>query len=815
MSSVVGIDIGLKNSVIAAAGRGGVDVILNGNSNRLNPTMVGFDQARKMGEQASSGAVSQFKNTIKNMKRLVGLAFDDPRAQKEMKLVPFQCVPVTHSLGGPTSVGVKVQAAGEERIIPVEAVMGMMIHHMGLIAAQKTAEASGNSTADLQGFFPQDWVIAVPSYYTDAQKRGVLTGCEIVGIQGVQRLMHENTATALAYGIFKDIRKEFEKEKPTNVMFIDMGASAYTVTIAAFEPGKLIIKSSFFDTEVGGRDFDSTIAEWLAEKFVEKYSKKLSSKPQSKPKVMLKLLAAAEKAKKTLSPQGVKEASINLECLMEDLDFHCKLKAAEYEQMCAPLVAKLEAPIIKCLEEAKLTSADLASVEIIGGSTRIGFIKRKLMEVLKVDNLSTTMNADEAVARGAALQSAILSPRFKVLPYEIVELNAFPVKLAWDEEKGTEVEGNEPTNSVVMFDRGLNFPIVRRVTLKRGGDFKVSSSYDASSSKFGFEEGATGDISSFTIKAPPGEEKKIRVNVKQDIHGIISLSTAQMVEEIDDEESGEKKEEGKEEAEEKKKKVKKTNLDYTVSRPLDWTRDEVNKFHEMEVEMANQDRIVRETADMRNDLESYIYDMRDKLLSDSQLGSFGTQSEKDAFNKKQEEIDNWLYEDGFDATKSVYAAKLAELKKIGGPIESRAAEAAARPNAVAMLQKNVEKYKKWATEAQGDEKYSHITEEEFSKVHTKCDEISSWIYDMLDKQGSLAQNADPAFKVAEVNSKTSLLTNVCSPIMYRPKPKPMKVDIPKEEKPKEEEKAKEGEAEPMETEEAPKEEGGEEMDTTP
>ena len=106
--------------------------------------MVGFDQARKMGEQASSGAVSQFKNTIKNMKRLVGLAFDDPRAQKEMKLVPFQCVPVTHSLGGPTSVGVKVQAAGEERIIPVEAVMGMMIHHMGLIAAQKTAEASGN-----------------------------------------------------------------------------------------------------------------------------------------------------------------------------------------------------------------------------------------------------------------------------------------------------------------------------------------------------------------------------------------------------------------------------------------------------------------------------------------------------------------------------------------------------------------------------------------------------------------------------------------------------------------------------------------------
>jgi len=816
MSSVVGVDIGLHNSVIAAAGRGGVDVILNGNSNRLNPTMVGFDQARKMGETASSGAVSQYKSTVKNMKRLVGLAFDDSRAQKEMKLVPFECVPMKHSLGGPDSVGVKVNAAGEERILPVESVMGMIIHHMGLIAAKKMAEASGNHKADLKGFFPQDWVIAVPSYYTDAQKRGVLTGCEIAGIQGVQRLMHENTATALAYGIFKDIRKEFEKEKPTNVMFIDMGASAYTVTITAFEPGKLTNKSSYYDADLGGRDFDLVIANWLADKFVEKFAKKLSGKPHSKPKVMLKLLAAAEKAKKTLSPQGVKEASINLECLMEDLDFHIKLKATEYEKMCAPLIARLEAPIKKTLEEAKLSPSDLASVEVIGGSTRIGFIKKRIVDILKVDSLSTTMNADEAVARGAALQSAILSPRFKVLPYEIVEINPYPIKLAWDEEKGSssekgiEVDGEAdgaalPTNSVVMFDRGLNFPIVRRVTLRRDGDFKVTSSYDKAAPAFGFEEGATEDIAEWTIKAPKGDEKKIRVNVKQDINGIIQLSTAQMVEEVEGEEGDKKEEEGKEEGE-KKKKVKKTNLDFTITRPLDWTKEEINKLHETEVELANQDRIVSETADMRNDLESYIYDMRDKLTSDSQLAGFGTDSEKEAFNKKQEEVDNWLYEDGFDATKSVYAGKLAELKKVGGPIEARAREAEFRPNAVASLQKNVEKYKKWATDSQGEEKYSHLTEEEFTKVHTTCDKISSWVYDMLDKQGSLGQNVDPAFTVAQVNVKNTELTNVCSPVMHRPKPKPMKVDIPKEEKPKEEAKPEE-KSEPMDTEEAPKADG--------
>lgn len=797
--SVVGVDIGLQNSVIAAAGRGGVDVVLNGNSQRLNPTMVCFDQARKMGEAAGSGAVSNFRNTIKDMKRLVGLPFDDPRARKEMEQLPFDCVPVKHSLGGPDSVGVKVSLDGDEKVIPVEAVFGMIVHHMGMIAAQKAAETSGMAdSADLTSFFPQDWVIAIPAYYTDSQRRALLHGCEMVGIPGVQRLMHENTATALAYGIFKDIRKEFEKEKPTNVMFIDIGASQYTVTVAAFEPGKLIVKSTCCDADLGGRDFDQAIANWLADKFVEKYSKKLSSTPHKKPKVMLKLLAAAEKAKKTLSPKGVMEAFVNLECLMEDLDFSISLKANEYEAMCQPLLDRLEAPIVKALTESQLNASDLASVEIVGGSTRIGFIKKKLLDILKIESLSTTMNADESVARGAALQSAILSPRFKVLPYEIIDANPLPIKLSWEEG----ASADDSTNSVTMFDRGLSFPIVRRVTLKRTGDFNVTSSYDEAAFEHGLTSGVSTDIASWAIKLPPGEERKVRVNVKEDIHGIISLSSAQMVEDVEEEGEQEAKE-----GEEKKKKVKKTNLQFTCTQALDWTKDEINKYHEMEVAMANQDRIVRETADMRNELESYIYDMRDKIVSESQLAPFGTQAEKDAFDKLQTATENWLYEDGFDATKSVYAAKLAELKKVGGPIEARAAEAEGRATAIAAIQKNIEKYKTWLADAQGNDKFAHISDEEFDKCHKACDSTSSWVYDMLDKQGSMAQNVDPAFTIAQVNAKSQELTNTCGPIMNKPAPKPKKEEKPKEEKPTEEapaenmdvDESKEGEK--METEE--------------
>merc|ERR1712134_118000 len=547
---------------------------------------------------------------------------------------------------------------------------------MGMIAAKKASETAGSNATDVAALFPQDWVIAIPPYYTDAQRRAVLNGCRIVGIPGVQRLMHENTATALAYGIFKDIRKEFTKESPTNVMFIDIGASAYTVTIAAFEPGKLIVKSCNFDDSLGGRDFDSLIGDWVAAKFVEKYGKKLSCAPQDKPKVMLKILAAAEKAKKTLSPQGVKEASINLECLMDDLDFNIMLKAADYEAMSAPLLAKLEGPIQKTLAEAKLTSADLSSVEIVGGSTRIGFPKKKLLDILGVKTLSTTMNADEAVSRGAALQSAILSPRFKVLPYEIIEYGQLPIKLAWDEDKneqGMEVDAegaDMATNSVVMFGRGLNFPIVRRVTLRREGEFKVSSSYDASAANYGLDSGATQEVCDWAIKAPAGDEKKVRVNVKQDIHGIVQLSSAQMVEEIEDEadeapsqeEAAKSAEDGKQGdvPAEKKKKVKRTNLEYSESKTLDWSNIEINKFTEIENAMRKTDRIVQETSDLRNELESYIYDMRDKITMDSSLGAYATQAEKDEFVKKNEDTETWLYEDGFDAKKDVLSAKLAE-----------------------------------------------------------------------------------------------------------------------------------------------------------
>jgi hypothetical protein len=254
--------------------------------------------------------------------------------------------------------------------------------------------------------------------------------------------------------------------------------------------------------------------------------------------------------------------------------------------------------------------------------------------------------------------------------------------------------------------------------------------------------------------------------------------------------------------------LKKTSLAFTTVRPLDWTEAELQKEIEVEVAMTNADRVVRETSDARNELESYIYDMRDKIVSESQLAPYATDSEKATFPTMLETYENWLYEEGFDANKSVYVKKLDELKKVGNLIENRQYEARTRPNAMSTLQKTVEKYTSWLNTSSGDENYDHITDEERATCSDKTDTTSAWMYDMLDKQGGLAANADPVVTVEQIFSKNKDLNDVVSPIMHKPKPAPKAEEKKQEEQAAEEQKKEEsgGASEPMDTSE-PMEEG--------
>jgi molecular chaperone DnaK (HSP70) len=247
--------------------------------------------------------------------------------------------------------------------------------------------------------------------------------------------------------------------------------------------------------------------------------------------------------------------------------------------------------------------------------------------------------------------------------------------------------------------------------------------------------------------------------------------------------------------------MKKTNLEFTITRPLEWTEAEIQREIEVEVAMANADRVIRETSDARNELESYIYDMRDKIVSESHLGNYCTEEEKNAFSSSLQSFEDWLYDEGFDVTKSVYVKQLNELKKMGDPIEKRAYESKHRASAMTMLQKTLEKYTSWINTSQGDENYAHITDEERSNCSAKCDTVSAWMYEMLDKQGGLAANVDPVVTLEAIYAKNKEVIDLVSPIMHKPKPKPKVEEKKEEESSAEKKEEEENKPEPMDTSE--------------
>ncbi|EWM30307.1 heat shock protein 70 [Nannochloropsis gaditana] len=820
--AVVGIDLGNLNIVIAQAQRGGVDVILNENSNRQNPNLVSIsDKQRFVGEQALTLARSNYKNTIYATKRFIGKQYDEPDVQKEIQSLPFKVVKLPS--GG---VGYEVTYGGEVTVLSPEQVVAMLFAKVNDIV-----KAGNNNVAIAEA------VVAIPGWFTDAQRRAVLDAADIAGLN-VLRLMHESTAVALSYGIYKSVRNLFHESDPQHVLFVDLGHSNFCASVVAFIQGKLIVKSAVYDRSLGGRDFDQQIVDFMAEQFVSKYKQD----PREHPKALLKLQAAAEKAKKTLSPAGVSEASISVECVLEDTDLNTALSLEEFEKRVQPLLARLDGPIMQAMAEAGVLPEQLANVEVVGGGTRVNSVKLHIAALLKLDKnklnygLSTTLNADEAVSRGCALQAAILSSRFQVKPFEVLEACPYPIKLSWEEdasatpmdedETGTGGEGDDGAvkagdNSVLLFKRNDRVPNQRRITFRKDADFTVTAAYEDSGMSL-LPPGTKTEIASFRVAIPKeyqglGAKAKVRLSLVYNLHGVLVMTQAQLMEEVQTvppasagaetgkAEPGEEvkaaeaagdgvgggdtaaasamEEEKKEdqpakpetsaatatnEAAKQKKKYKTHSLGVVTKAP-GLVKSEKDAFVEIEAQMEQQDRIIRETADTRNALESYIYDLKAKL-GDS-LKPYVQDEAATAFNAQLEEVEEWLYGDeGFDSTKSIYAAKLATLRALGDPIQVRMDEASKREPARVEFCRQLEEYKTLVKST--EEKYSHITDEERNKVREEVNGAESWLFDLLAKQNELPSHVDPVLTVGAIKERQNALAHAVLPVMNRPKPPP-------------------------------------------
>lgn len=390
--SVVGFDLGNESCVVAVARQRGIDVVLNDESKRETPALVCFgDKQRFLGTAGAATSMMNPKNTISQIKRLIGRPFSDPELQQDIKALPFT---VTEGPDGFPLI--QAQYLGEKRLFTPTQVMGMVFSNMKTIAEKNLNAAV------------VDCCIGIPIYFTDLQRRAVMDAATIAGLHPL-RLMHETTATALAYGIYKTDLPENEQ---LNVAFIDIGHASMQVCIAGFKKGQLKILAHSFDRCLGGRDFD----EVLFNHFVEKFKVDYKIDVLQNAKACLRLRAGCEKLKKVLSANP--EAPMNIECLMEDKDVRGFIKRDEFEQISTGILERVKKPLEKALLEAQLTVDNIYAVEVVGSGSRVPAVIKILTEFFGKEP-RRTMNASECVSKGCALECAILSPTFKVREFQV------------------------------------------------------------------------------------------------------------------------------------------------------------------------------------------------------------------------------------------------------------------------------------------------------------------------------------------------------------------------------------------------------------
>jgi len=744
--SVVGIDLGTTNCVIAVAQKGGIDVIANEVSNRLTPCMVSFgEKERYIGEAALTQWLRAIKSTVTGVKRIIGKKIDEEDVKKEASKIAYKLIEKDGRIGA------EVMYCNEQQQFTVEQVTGMILHKL-----KKTVEAATSQKCN-------DVVISVPGWWTDAQRRSLMDASQIAGLHTL-RLLNETAAVALAYGIYKT---DLPETDPIKVLFIDVGDSATSVSAAAFQKGQLKMLGSAYDTHLGGRDFDEVLARHFAKEFQAKHKFDVYSNQ----KAIIRLRQQCEKVKKILSANP--EAPLNMDSLMNDIDVRSTMNRQLFEELSAELLDRVVIPIKQVLAETGLTPEQFSSIEIVGGGSRLLSVQKRITEFLKRD-LSRTLNSEEAVARGCALQCAMLSPVFKVRDFAVNDVSPHPIHLTWHDE------------SADIFAKNNPIPAPKMITFKRERDtLEIKADY-AKDAKL--PQGHPTSIGTFQIKGIPQTENpaQVKVKVKLDIHGIFNIEQATLVEDLPEAAASEEKEEkdtkekdakdkdskdkdAKDEDSEKKKKKKVKRTDIPVlSHTASYSTKDLNTLIEEEGRMAASDQLAVETADRKNALESYIYTMRSRITGD--LSEYSTETERSTLSKLLDDGENWLYGDGEDVTKSVYAGRLAELQKLGDPIASRLREAEFRPEVIKSLLDTISHYQ--AEVADTSDKYSHIDQADKDKITAEISAARDWLSQARIKQDETPKTSNPAFLSSEFTFRKNNLEKLAKPILSRPKPKP-------------------------------------------